>query len=268
MDHVVTGASRGIGRALAVALARRASPEDRIFAVARDRARLATLAAEAPPCVPVVADLSTVAAARASGEDLARRLSPGAVLVHGAGIWPSRRELAEGLELAFATNCLAPLALQAPFLEAGALARVMVISAGLLVKGRFDGARTPTGEDFSALRTYATTKLAGAAAMRDAARAHPDVDFLVVHPGVVRTDLGARDGVLGRVLELVKRRWEAPEVCGERLARLLDRPRWERRPGEAPWFVEEAEAPWPDAVARDAGAVREAVARLLDRRGS
>lgn len=263
MDTVITGASRGIGRALAVALARRASTGDRIFAVARDRARLGALAAEAPICAPVVADLSTVAAARACGEDLARRLSAGAVLVHGAGIWPSRRETADGLEVAFATNCVAPLALQAPLLEACALARVMVISAGLLVKGRFDAARTPTGEDFSALRTYATTKLAGAAAMRDAARAHPDVDFVVVHPGVVRTDLGARDGLLGRVLALVKRRWEAPEVCGERLARILEAPRWERAPGEAPWLMKEVEAPWPEVVDRDAAAVRGAVARLL-----
>ncbi len=266
MDWIVTGASRGIGRALVLSLGRRAAEGDRLFVLARDAERLRELAAQVQgPCQIVVltADLSRTTEARSAGEQLAARVRPGATLVHNAGLWPSRLELVDGAERAFATNCLCPLALQAPLLAAGVLARVLVVSAGLLIKGRFSAEKTPAGDDFSAIRTYCSTKLAGAAAMRDAARRHPDVDFAVVHPGVVHTDLGARTGPLGWLLRLVKRGWESPETCAERLVRLLDLPRWEKAPGEAPWFLEERELPWPAEVDRDARAVRAAVGRYL-----
>jgi NAD(P)-dependent dehydrogenase (short-subunit alcohol dehydrogenase family) len=140
----------------------------------------------------------------------------------------------------------------------------MVVSAGLIVKGRFDAARTPRGEDFSAIRTYCTTKLCFALAMRDIAAEHRALDVVVLHPGVVRTDLGARPGLLGKLLSFVKRRWEAPEVCAARLTRILSRDRWSPE-GEARWMFEEAEQPWP-AVAEDPNtrrAVREVTAQWL-----
>lgn len=267
MDYIVTGASRGIGRALVLSLGRKAAAGDRIFALARDVERLRDLADQVPPPAEVVAlpaDLSRIADSHAAGRDLAARVRPGAILVHNAGLWPSRRELVGGIERAFATNCLCPLALQTPLLATGLVARVLVVSAGLLIKGRFDPAKTPTGEDFSSIRTYCSTKLAGAAAMRDAARRHPTVDFAIVHPGVVNTDLGARTGPLGWLLRLVKRSWESPETCADRLARLLERPRWETTPGEAPWFNEERQEPWPAEVDRDTRAVLSAVEHHLN----
>jgi hypothetical protein len=53
-------------------------------------------------------------------------------------------------------------------------------------------------------RRDCTTKLAGAAAMRDEARRFPEVDFAVVHPGVVNTDLGTTRGPLAWMMKLVK----------------------------------------------------------------
>lgn len=266
MDWIVTGASRGIGHALVRHLAAEAATGDRLFVLARDVARLDALVEQVrgPAVVRVrPVDLSRVDEARRAGERLAAEVSPAATLVHNAGIWPTRRVIVDGLEEAFVTNCLGPLALQAPLLEARRLARVLVVSAGLLVKGRFDAERTPTGKDFSIFRTYATTKLAGAAAMRDEARRWPDVDVAIVHPGVVNTDLGAVRGPLGWWMARVKRRWEAPEVCAARLGRILARPRWQRAPGEAPWFFEETEAAWPSEVDRDRAAVAASVARYL-----
>jgi NAD(P)-dependent dehydrogenase (short-subunit alcohol dehydrogenase family) len=271
-DLILTGASRGIGRALALSLA--ASPQgraSRLLLVARDAGALASLAREVEArggrAVAVPGDLSSLAGARAVGERLAQLAEGGATLVHNAGVWPAARLLTpEGLESAFVVNHLAPLTLQAPLLSARRLSRILVVGAGLMVKGRFDAARTPTGEDFSGVRTYCTTKLCFALAMRDVARAHPEVDVVVLHPGVVRTDLGARGGLLGWVLARVKRRWESPEACGERLARVLARARWSP-PGEARWLLEEAEQPWP-AIAEDAAlraSVRESTERLLAR---
>lgn len=266
-DLILTGASRGIGRALALAAA--APKTHRLLLIARNATQLDTLAAQVrhldSRVLTFVADLSSVNAARELGAHLTTVVTPGATLVHNAGLWPSERQLStEGYELAFATNCLGPLALHAPLLQKGLLARVLVVGAGLMVKGRFDAERTPRGDDFSALRTYCSTKLALATAMHDVAREHPKVDVAVVHPGVVRTDLGARAGVLGSVLSLVKRRWESTEVCAERLLRILQKTPWSE-PGRARWMVEEQVEPWPrvatDETTREA--VRRAVTRAL-----
>lgn len=267
MDYIITGASRGIGRALVQAIAQGAATSaDRIVAVARDGERLRALAQSLAGSCPIIwhtADLSRVSEARALGHVLAAQVSPGATLVHNAGLWPTRLQRVDGVEAAFATNCLGLIALHDPLLQAGVLSRVLVVSAGLIVQGHFDAEKTPVGDDFSRLRTYCSTKLAGAVAMRDAARAHPQVDFAIVHPGIVNTDLGVATGAMGWLTQQVKRFWETPEVCAARLLRILQRPRWEHTAGEAPWFFEEHERPWPPQVERDALAVRAAIARHL-----
>lgn len=262
MDWIVTGASRGIGRALAVALARRAKSTDRVFVLARDGARLQAIAREADAQCAIEAmpfDLGRRSECERAANALIAKDVRDATLVHNAGLWPTKRTLVDGFEAAYSLNALGPLVLQRPLLDQQRLTRVLVVSAGLVVKGRFDSARTPTGEDFSKIGTYCTTKLAGAIAQRDEATRHPTVDFAVIHPGVVQTDLGATDGVLGWILQRVKRRWESPEACAERLVRVLDRPRWQSRNGVAPWIFEETEAPWPATADRD----REAVLRAI-----
>lgn len=267
-DVVISGASRGIGRALALELAGRG---ERLVVTARDGERLRSLVAEIERkggrALAIEADLSSIHGAEELARRLAGELEPGAMLVHNAGIWPTRRVVVDGgLEEAFVVNHLAGVVLVRALLGARLLRRIAVVSAGLIGKGRFDPSRTPTGADFSRLRTYATTKLCFAVEMRAIAREHPDVDVVVMHPGVVRTDLGATDGVVGALLSLVKRTWEPPERCAERLARILSRERWSP-PGDPAWLVEETEEPWP-AVASDPetrAAVHEATERWLQK---
>ena len=263
-DLILTGASRGIGRALALQLAGRGG---RLVLTARDREQLAALAAEVERkggrALAVPGDLSTVRGAVEVGKRLGEAVAAGATLVHNAGVWPAQKVLNDdGLETAFVVNHLAGVALVRELLGAKRLARVMVVSAGLIAMGRFDPERTPTGDDFSSLRTYATTKLCFAITARRLAAAHPEVDFVVLHPGVVRTDLGARPGLLGSLLALAKRTLESPEKCAKRLARLLARDRWSP-PGDPRWLEEDEEKPWPEA-ARDEGTA-EAVRRVTER---
>lgn len=246
---ILTGASRGIGRALALAL-----PEDyELHAVARDAGALASLGKNVRT---YPADLA-VEASRI-GRELADSVPPGTILVHNAGLWPSHKQLVDGFERAFLVNCAGNLALQRPLLQSKRLSRILVIGAGLMIKGRFDEVKTPIGEDFHWLRTYASTKLAFAVAMRDIARDHPDVDVAVMHPGVVRTGLGARPGVLGWLLDRIKQRWESPQTCATRLIGMLQRKRWST-PGRAGWFVLDEEQPWPPVADAAAPAVRRAL---------
>ena len=265
-DLVITGATGGIGKALALA----APKTYRLVLVGRNAAAtgdlVRELAKQGKSAEAIIGDLSSIGGSRALGERLVKSVRPGAVLVHNAGIWPAKRVLnVDGYEMSFMVNMMAPLLVQEPLLRAGLLSRILVIGAGIMVKGRFDADRTARGEDFSSIHTYADTKLGQAVAMRAVARRYPAVDLAVIHPGVIRTDLGARRGFMGWVLRQVKRRWEAPEVAAARLLRILERSKWQEVPGEAPYFIEEKLSPWPVITEQVAPACEAAITNVLGR---
>src|SRR5262245_16064031 len=153
---VVTGGNRGIGHALCERLA---GEGHKVLLVARDPKRGQAAAADMRGDVAFVeGDLSTIASVRRLADELLDRCPRVDVLVHNAGIWPSRRVLTgDGVEESFAVNHLAPFLLN-HLLEAR-LGRVVQVSAGLYVKGRAEPGRTSVGADFSSIRTYADTKL-------------------------------------------------------------------------------------------------------------
>lgn len=223
---VVTGAARGIGLEVVSALA---ALGHHVVMVVRDPRRaddaVKELRDRGARLTTVAGDLGSVRTTRALAKDLAARLPRIDVLVHNAGVWPSRVERDEdGLERAFVVNHLAPFALNL-LLEPVLLAsptHVVQVTAGLYGLGRVDLARTPRGDDFHPVRTYATTKLCGLLCMpRFEARwsgRGPRID--AVHPGVIRTGLGDRPGVLGVLLRAVKHAWKTPAAGARPVVRL------------------------------------------------
>lgn len=246
---VVTGANRGIGYAVAKELL---GEGYRVVAVVRDDARAREARAALELAVPgahvdaVAGALDSVASTRALAAGIAERAPRIDVLVHNAGLWPSERRLTvDGFEEAYAVNHLAPFVLNRvlePTLLASR-ARVVQVSAGLYVKGKPDAARTPRGDDFHAMWTYATTKAANLALVPVFARrwAQTGVTIDAVHPGVIRTGLGDRGGVLGFVLRLVKHAWKAPERGARPVVRLATDPELTR--GSGRYFDEGRELP-------------------------
>lgn len=199
---VVTGGNRGIGYAVCESLVAKGY---RVLAVTRS-------AADVPPGADAVSgDLANKRTVATLANTLANTCDTIDVLVHNAGVWPTRlRHNADGLEESFAVNHLAPFQLNLA-LE-NRLRRVVQVSAGLHIKGRVVPTDTPTGADFHRIRTYCDTKRANVLLVPLFAKRWQDAGVTIdaVHPGVIRTNLGDPGGVLGAVLRLVKRRWSPP----------------------------------------------------------
>ncbi|MGE0325683.1 MAG: SDR family NAD(P)-dependent oxidoreductase [Polyangiaceae bacterium] len=249
---VLSGASSGIGAALAAALA---APGRRLVLTARRRDGLEATADRVTEAggLPelVTGDLSTRDGARRLATSIREVTSDIDLLIHNAGVWPTKRELTiEGFELGFAVNYVGTRELNEGLLPAlrpaGAQApRVVFVSAGLLkLMGRFDKARTPHGADFSRVKTYANTKLCGAIYARQFALEHPELEVMLLHPGVVRTELGVGEGLLGRATRWMKRSWETPEACAARAARVILEHPVPR--GEGAWILEDKPDAWPN----------------------
>lgn len=116
------------------------------------------------------------------------------LLVHCAGVWSRQRKTsADGFELTFAVNHLAPFALTAalaPALERAA-GRVVTVASGLHVRGKLawdDVMQTRGG--FNGVRAYEQSKLANVMfALGLARRRGKAFSSVALHPGIVRSGL-------------------------------------------------------------------------------
>jgi NAD(P)-dependent dehydrogenase (short-subunit alcohol dehydrogenase family) len=167
---LITGATDGLGRALAGRLAR---DGEALILHGRDSGRLARFAEEiaavdqAPPARTVVADLADLAQVRRLAGDVRDATGRLDVLVSNAGIGSGepdgreRRTSADGSELRFAVNFLAGFLLTLellPLLRASAPARVVNVASLGQYPLDFDDLMLERGYDGS--RAYAQSKLA------------------------------------------------------------------------------------------------------------
>jgi NAD(P)-dependent dehydrogenase (short-subunit alcohol dehydrogenase family) len=218
---VITGATSGIGRATALALARRGA---RLLLVGRNAARaqetLEALRAAAPGCdVEVVrGDFATQAEVRRVGEELARRVDALDLLVNNHGVTLMRRETTpDGYEATFAINHLGYFHLTGvllPKLRATPGARIVSVASEAHRFGALDLADLHSEKKYAAMRVYGKSKSANILFTRELARRYgtPQLTINCVHPGGVATNLGAGQGPwLDRLHKLVMLFMKTPE---------------------------------------------------------
>jgi NAD(P)-dependent dehydrogenase (short-subunit alcohol dehydrogenase family) len=203
---VLTGPTSGIGRWIALGLARAGM---RVVLIARNPARLEEtrqwISTQAPGAVtePVIADLSLLAQVRTAAQTIAAAHPTIAVLVNNAGVYSPRRTVtAEGHELTLAVNHLAPFVLTRglePRLRAGFPSRIVNMGSAASDKVRFDLGDLEAERDFSMRYTYGRTKLALMMATFEWANRLESaaVTANVVHPGTVATDIVPRFSLPG-----------------------------------------------------------------------
>lgn len=203
---VITGASSGIGRWIALGLARAGW---RTVLVVRDAARGAAtrtwIADRSPGAVTAVikADLSLLAEARRAAERIAAEHPGVGVLVNNAGVFSERRRVTtEGHELTLAVNHLAPFALTHALIErlrSGSPARIVNIGSAASDGARLDLDDLEGTRQWSGLRAYGQSKLAlMMATFAWAERLDGSgVTANVVHPGMVATSIARVPGVIG-----------------------------------------------------------------------
>jgi retinol dehydrogenase 12 len=204
---VVTGATSGIGKAAAIALARAGA---HVVIVGRDRARteatqveVAAVAAGAMPHTQI-ADLSSMAQVRALAERLGglERID---VLINNAGFVASQRRVTEdGFEEVFAVNHLAPFLLTNLLrgkLTASAPARVITVTSDAHTAARLDLDNLNLERGWDSWRSYSNSKLANILFTRELARRleGTGVTATCAHPGVVRTGFGRDASPLLRI---------------------------------------------------------------------
>ena len=258
---VVTGATSGIGKAAATALARLGGG---VVLVGRDRGRAEAAAAEigaistVPPKVEI-ADLASMEQVRALAGRLAA-LERIDVLINNAGlVLGEHRVTQDGFEHVFAVNHLAPFLLTnllLPKLTGSAPARVITVTSDAHSAAKLDLDDPNLEHGWDSWRSYANSKLANILFTRELARRldGTGVTANCVHPGVVRTGFGRESKPLMRFgMTLARPFFLSPERGADTIVYLASSP---DVAGETGGYYVKRQRREPSAAARDDAAAR------------
>lgn len=186
---LVTGATNGVGRAVAQAAARAGA---RVLITARDPAKGASVCAELGGDVTMLElDLSHQDGVRQAAACLAERVD---VLVNNAGtVVPRRAESRDGHELMLATNLLGPFALTNLILDR-VEERVVIVGSGAHKRGSIDYDDPHFRcRSWSIAASYSQSKLGdllwGLDLQRRLTAASSSVTVQLAHPGWALTNL-------------------------------------------------------------------------------
>jgi NAD(P)-dependent dehydrogenase (short-subunit alcohol dehydrogenase family) len=204
---LLTGATRGIGQAAAVALA---SEGAEVALVGRDADRVAAVADEARAAGggaavhEHVADLMLMSEVRRLAEEVRTAYERIDVLANNAGaLFASRKETSEGLERTFALNHLAPFLLTNLLRDRLNGGRVVTTASDAHKGGRLDLDDLQSHKGYAAMRVYGTSKLCNILFTRELARRAPELHANCFHPGVVRTGFGKNENGIWKLATTV-----------------------------------------------------------------
>jgi NAD(P)-dependent dehydrogenase (short-subunit alcohol dehydrogenase family) len=196
---LVTGATTGIGRATALALAQKGAE---VVITARDHAKAESTLAEIRAAAPhaktdvLFADLSSMREVRRLADEYLARHPRLDVLVNNAGAILMQRILTvDGFEKTLATNHLAPFLLTNLLLErikASAPARIVTVASEAHRGGELDFDNLMLERGYRGMRAYAASKLANILFTLELSRrlAGSGVTANSLHPGVVASGFG------------------------------------------------------------------------------
>jgi NAD(P)-dependent dehydrogenase (short-subunit alcohol dehydrogenase family) len=201
---VLTGATRGIGRAAAVELATRGAE---LALIGREPERVDAVAAEAEasgggaPVHKHVANLMLMSEVRKLAEELRERHERIDVLANNAGaLFASRQVTTEGFERTFALNHLAPFLLTNLLRDRLAGGRVVTTASDAHEQGSLDLDDLQSEKSYAAMKVYGTSKLCNILFTRELAKRAPELHANCFHPGVVRTGFGKTENGVWKVL--------------------------------------------------------------------
>jgi len=258
---VVTGATSGIGKAAATALARMGA---QIVLVGRDQGRTEATAAEiganaAVPPKAEIADLASMEQVHALAGRLGS-LERIDVVVNNAGLVLGERRVTEdGFEHVFAVNHLAPFLLTnllLPRLTGSAPARVVTVTSDAHSAANLDLDDPNLEHGWDSWRSYANSKLANILFTRELARRldGTGVTANCAHPGVVRTGFGREGKPLLRLGTTIARPFFlSPERGADTIVYLASSP---DVAGETGGYYVKRQRREPSAAARDDAAAR------------
>lgn len=198
MTILVTGGSRGLGKAIADRLA---AKERKVVIVTRDRA-----------------DLSRINEVQRLAQEVASRHPDLDVLINNAGVSKFTHEMTpDRLETTFATNYMAPFVLSYLLLPVLARNHGTIVNIG---SEQHRWVRAIPWDDlqgerrFQPIEQYSLTKLYLILLTRELARRAPDVVVSCVSPGFLRTDLGREARGSFRVFLTLARPFQRPASHG------------------------------------------------------
>jgi NAD(P)-dependent dehydrogenase (short-subunit alcohol dehydrogenase family) len=204
---VLTGATRGIGRAAALELSRQGAE---LALVGRDpeRVRAVARAAQAAgggaPVHEHVADLTSMVQVRSLADELLAHYEHIDVLANNAGaLFAARGVTAEGFERTFALNHLAPFLLTNLLRDRLRSGRVVTTASDAHKGGLLDLGDLQSERAYSAMRVYGTTKLCNVLFTRELAARAPELCATCFHPGVVRTGFGKNENGIWKLLTTI-----------------------------------------------------------------
>ena len=238
---VVTGVTSGIGKALALAIAK---ADETLVMVARDAERGQTVLEQIksetqnPNIDLELCDLSILSSVRNLAEILKSKYKKINVLINNAGVYIRKREVTvDGFEEMFAANHLGPFLLTNLVLEllqaavqTDGSAHILNIAAPSTTQLNFDDLQGD--KNFNSLRAFGASKMANLLFTMELARRLEKTGITVnaVHPGLVRSGLMKQAFAPLRLLTQLAS--GSPENAAQNILQVATAPEFEKATGK------------------------------------